>query len=150
MATSFYNKYALNPSALFQQDNILNNDYLLGAKTTNVLKKEYTIDYNDYEKLKINEQYNKLYSQIFDKNKLDIKLSENKKVYNLSFSILINNAIKTYMNMLNELSLYFAKDQPDKSINKLALIFTKDQNMIYIGLLILVISFLFWLIDITK
>lgn len=148
--TSFYNKYALNSSALYTKDNILNNEYLLGAKTTNVLKKDYTLDYNDYEKLKINEQYNKLYSNIFDKNQSDIRLNEDKKVYNLSFSILINNAIESYSKIINDFSLFFAKEQPDKSLNKFAYIITKDDNLLYIGLFILIISFLFWLIDITK
>ena len=148
--TTNYNKNAINTNALYQKDNILSNKYLLGSKTTNVLKKDYTLNYSDYEKLKINEQYNKLYSNIYDKNKMDITLDENQKVYNLSFNILINNAIKSYIQIINELSLYFSKEQPDKSLNKLFYIFTKDENILYIGLFILILSFLFWLIDITK
>ena len=62
--TTFYDQYALNKGALYKDSNVLNNKYLLGGKTNNVLKKDYTLDYNDYEKLKINEQYNKLYSKI--------------------------------------------------------------------------------------
>ena len=148
--TTNYNKNVINTNALYQNDNILSNKYLLGSKTTNVLKKDYTLNYSDYEKLKINEQYNKLYSNIYDKNKMDITLDENQKVYNLSFNILINNAIKSYIQIINELSLYFSKEQPDKSLNKLFYIFTKDENILYIGLFILILSFLFWLIDITK
>jgi hypothetical protein len=148
--TTNYNKNILNSNALYQKDNILSNKYLLGSKTTNVLKKDYTLNYSDYEKLKINEQYNKLYSNIYDKNKMDITLDENQKVYNLSFNILINNAIKSYIQIINELSLFFSKEQPDKSLNKLFYIFTKDENILYIGLFILILSFLFWLIDITK
>lgn len=148
--TTNYNKNAINTNALYQKDNILSNKYLLGSKTTNVLKKDYTLNHSDYEKLKINEQYNKLYSNIYDKNKMDITLDENQKVYNLSFNILINNAIKSYIQIINELSLYFSKEQPDKSLNKLFYIFTKDENILYIGLFILILSFLFWLIDITK
>jgi len=148
--TTNYNKNVINTNALYQKDNILSNKYLLGSKTTNVLKKDYTLNYSDYEKLKINEQYNKLYSNIYDKNKMDITLDENQKVYNLSFNILINNAIKSYIQIINELSLYFSKEQPDKSLNKLFYIFTKDENILYIGLFILILSFLFWLIDITK
>ena len=148
--TTNYNKNAINSNALYQKDNILSNKYLLGSKTTNVLKKDFTLNYSDYEKLKINEQYNKLYSNIYDKNKMDITLDENKKVYNLSFNILINNAIKSYIQIINEFSLFFSKEQPDKSLNKLFYIFTKDENILYIGLFILMLSFLFWLIDITK
>jgi hypothetical protein len=148
--TTNYNKNILNSNASYQKDNILSNKYLLGSKTTNVLKKDYTLNYSDYEKLKINEQYNKLYSNIYDKNKMDITLDENQKVYNLSFNLLINNAIKSYIQIINELSLFFSKEQPDKSLNKLFYIFTKDENILYIGLFILILSFLFWLIDVTK
>ena len=150
MVSAFYDNYALNKGALYSKDNILTNKYLLGSKTTNVLKKDYTLDHTNYEKLKINEQYNKLYSNTFTKNKDNIILSENNKVYNLSFSILISNAIKVYMEIINELSIFFSKEQPDKSINKLIYIFVKGDNLIYVGLLITILSFLFWLIDVTK
>ena len=55
--TSFYNKYYLSNGNSTDTN-------------TNVLKKDYTLDYTDYEKLKINEQYNKLYSNIYEKNQI--------------------------------------------------------------------------------
>ena len=135
--TSFYNKYYLSNGNSTDTN-------------TNVLKKDYTLDYTDYEKLKINEQYNKLYSNIYEKNKENISLNENKKIFNMSIKQLIDNAGIVYLNLLNDLSVYFSKDNNDKSINKLGYIITKNDNLLYIGLFILILSFLLWLIDVTK
>ena len=38
----------------------------------------------------------------------------------------------------------------DKSLNKLGVIFTKNDNLIYIGILFIILSFFLWLIDITS
>ena len=125
--TSFYNKYYLN------------NGEGRNANT-NVLKKDYTLDYTDYEKLKINEQYNKLYSNIYEKNKENVTSYENKKIYNLSIKQLVDRSGSVYLNLLNDLSIYFSKENKDKSINKLGYIITKDDNLLYIGVLILLFS----------
>ena len=74
--------------------------------------------------------------------------NENKKIYNLSLAILIKNASTVYINLLNDLSIYFNKEN-DKSFNKLGYILTKDDNILYIGILFLIISFLLWLINVT-
>ena len=131
--TSFYNKYYLN-------DN----------KNSNILKKNFTLNTTDYEKLKIAEQYNKLYSNIYDVNKENILIEENKKIYNLSINDLLKKSVIVYNNLLNDLSIFFSEKEKDKTFNKLGLIFTKDDNLLYIGILILFLSFLLWLIDITK
>jgi hypothetical protein len=135
--TSYYDKYNLQNSI-----NI--------GENKNILKKDYTLDYSDYEKLKISEQYNKIYNEIYNKNKEEANIYENKKIYNLSFNILFQNASKTYINMLNELAIFFSSDNNDKSINKLGYILTKDQNMLYIGLLITALAFFLWVIDVTR
>jgi hypothetical protein len=140
--TSFYNNFKLN--------NNDNNKDILDNKNINVLKKPYTLNYNDYEKLKIAEQYNRLYSNVYDINKSNIEINENKKIYNLSLNDLINKSGGVYINLLNDLSIFFSKNNSDKSINKLGLIITKEENLLYIGVLVLFLSFLLWLIDITR
>ena len=137
--TSFYNKYYLN-----------NSDKGNNSETKNILKKNLTLNYSDYQNLKISEQYNKLYSNTYDKNKINIEQTENKKIYNLSFSDLISKSGKIYINLLNDLSLFFSINNKDKSFNKLGKILVNDDNLLYIGVLILVLSFLLWLIDITS
>lgn len=140
--TSFYNNFKLN--------NNDNNKDILDNKNINVLKKPYTLNYTDYEKLKISEQYNRLYSNVYDTNKSNIEINENKKIYNLSLNDLVNKSGGVYINLLNDLSIYFSKNNNDKSINKLGLIITKEDNLLYIGVLVLFLSFLLWLIDITR
>jgi len=130
--TSFYNKYYLND------------------RDSNILKKNFTLNTTDYEKLKIAEQYNKLYSNIYNKNNENILIEENKKIYNLSIIELLNKSGIVYIGLLNDLSIYFSNQEKNKTLNKLGLILTKDDNLLYIGLLILFISFLLWLIDISK
>jgi hypothetical protein len=140
-STSFYNKYYLNNT---------NKGNNVNSENINILKKDFTLNYSDYQKLKISEQYNKLYSNIYDKNQVNIEQNENKKIYNLSFNDLINKSGIVYINLLNDLALYFSINNKDKNINKLGQILVKDDNLIYIGLLILVLSFLLWLINITS
>lgn len=139
--TTFYDNYKL----------VRNRDDLkLNNKNINVLKKDYTLNYTDYEKLKIAEQYNRLYSNVYDTNKSNIEINENKKIYNLSLNELIKMSGTVYINLLNDISIFFSKDNTNKSINKLGLIITKDDNLLYIGVMVLFLSFLLWLIDITR
>ena len=120
------------------------------SSTTNILKKDFTLNYSDYEKLKIAEQYNKLYSDIYEQNKSDVTSNENKKIYNLSLSELVNNSGKVYINLLNDIAIFFSTENKDKTINKLGLVLTKEQNLLYIGLLILILAFFLWIIQVTS
>lgn len=139
MTTNYYNNYKLN----YKDKSDL-------RKETNILKSDSSLPYNNYEKLKIAEQYNKLYSNIYNENNANIKSNENIKIYNLSFHDLIKNAVPVYNTLLNNLSNFFSKENNDKSFNNLGLILTNNDNLLYIGILVLVISFLLWLIDITR
>ena len=138
--TSFYDKYFM-----VNYPNKEKSD----PQNINVLKKKYTLNYTDYEKLKIAEQYNKLYSNVYKENKDNVEIYENKKIFNLSFNELIQTASMTYINLVNDLSIYFFKNN-EKSFNKLGIIITKNDNLFYIGILILIIAFLLWIINITS
>ena len=140
--TSFYNKYYLNNS-----DKGNNN---INSENINITKKNFTLSYSDYQKLKISEQYNKLYSNIYGENEKNIEENENKKIYNLSFNDLINKSGVVYINLINDFAVFFSINNKDKSFNKFGKIIVKDDNLIYIGVLILVLSFLLWLINITS
>ena len=137
MSKNYYDNYKLN-----------NKSDL--SKETNILKSDSSLSFNDYEKLKIAEQYNRLYSNVYETNKSNIEINENKKIYNLSLNDLVNKSGGVYINLLNDLSIFFSKNNNDKSINKLGLIITKEDNLLYIGVLVLFLSFLLWLIDITR
>lgn len=124
----------------------VNNDNEL----TNILKDKYTLSYSDYEKQKIAEQYNRLYIQSKEENETRNKLKINKRIYNLSLKELVENASLVYMNVLNDLIIFFTNPAEKKDWNKFAYIFVDSENMIYIGLLIVAIAFALWIIDVTQ
>jgi hypothetical protein len=134
-STSFYNNYYLeNKDEKGNQENILKNSF--------------TLDYNDYEKLKTAEQYNKLYSNTYGVNKENNVLNENNKIFDFNSSNFFKKAGKAYISIMNDFVLLL--NDPDKSFNKFGIIFTKENNLIYIGFAILIFSFMLWLIDITS
>lgn len=140
MSNSFYDRYNL----------VKNPTMDSSSKNVNILKKDFTLSYSDYQKLKIAEQYNKLYSKSFDQNKINYEINENEKIYNLSLHELIKKAGPIYISLLNDLSIYFSDNNNDKSMNKLGYILTKNHNLLYIGLLIIIIAFFLWIIEITR
>jgi hypothetical protein len=117
---------------------------------TTILKDKYTLSYSDYEKQKIAEQYNRLYIQSKEENEGRNKLKTNQKIYNLSLSELVKNASLVYMNVLNELIIFFTNPVEKKDWNKFVNIFVNSDNMIYVGLLIVMIAFALWVIDVTQ
>lgn len=135
---SAYQSYYLDNSKNVSKEN-----------ATGVLKKDFTLDITDYEKLKIAQQYNKLYTNIFETNKENEKSKENKKIFNMSIKELINNSGKVYISLINDLSIFFSDGEEYININKLGLILTKEDNLLYIGILILIIAFFLWIIQIT-
>ncbi len=148
--TSFYNKYFLS--------NPMNNKQLMTDKhysiasdkqAKNILKDEFTLSYSDYEKLKLADQYNRIYVDSLSATQEKEKMQENKKFYNMSLKLLIKNASDVYIQLINELS-NFVTNNDQKSLNQLGYILTKGENMLYIGLLLIVIAFSMWLIEITS
>jgi hypothetical protein len=137
--TSFYGKYKLDP-----------NKNIEANKDTDVLKKDFTLNYTDFEKLKIAEQYNKLYSAAYNINEENIKIDQEKKVFNLSINQLIQRSGVVYMALINDLSIYFSNGQKEKDLNRLGYIMTKDENLLYIGMFILILAFFLWLIQVTS
>jgi hypothetical protein len=134
-STSFYNNYYLE-------------DRSKKSIEENILKDDFTLNYSDYQNLKIAEQYNKLYSNTYGINKENNVLNENNKIFNFVSSDFFRKAGKAYISIMNDFVLLL--NDPDRSLNKIGIIFTKENNLIYIGFAVLIISFMFWLIDITS
>jgi hypothetical protein len=134
--SGFYDKYKLD----------LNEN----NASTEVLKKDFTLNYTDYEKLKIAEQYNKLYGNIYTTNEENIKIDAHKKIFNMSINDLIKRAGVVYIDILNDLSIYFSDGQKEKDLNRLGYIITKNENLLYIGIFIIILAFFLWLIQITS
>jgi hypothetical protein len=134
-STSFYNNYYLE-------------DKSKKSTEENILKNDFTLNYSDYQNLKIAEDYNKLYSNIYGVNKESIALNENNKIFDFNSSDFLKKSGKAYISIMNDTVIFM--NDPDKSFNKFGIIFTKENNLIYIGFAILIFSFMLWLIDITS
>ena len=113
-----------------------------------VLKNKFNFNYSDYQKLKLAEQYNELYSKQFTTNNENEKIVENKKIFNLSLKDLFKNTSVTLSDLLNDLVIYY--NQEHKTLNEFILIFTKQQRLIYLGLILILFAFSLWLIDISR
>jgi hypothetical protein len=136
--TTGYQQYFLDNSKNVQKSN-----------DTSVLKKDFTLDTTDYEKLKIAEQYNKLYTNIFETNNQNTQINENKKVFNMSIKELVDKSGQVYISLINDLSIFCNDGESYVNLNKLGYILTKEDNLLYIGILILIIAFFLWIIQIT-
>ncbi len=120
------------------------------SELTTILKDKYTLSYSDYEKQKIAEQYNKLYQISKEENDARNALKVNKRIYNLSLKELVHNASLVYMNVMNELIIFFTSPSNERDWNQFAHIFVQSEHMIYIGLLIVVVAFMLWVIDVSQ
>ena len=115
---------------------------------TNVLKEKNIFTENDYEKMMIERQYNKLYEMSQMENEKKKKEFDNKKFYNLSFKQLGDNLSVTFIEMLNEFAVY--SKNKDGNINDLFIIVTKGGRLIYVGIIFIIISILLYFIDFSK
>lgn len=113
-----------------------------------VLKDNYTLNNQDYNKLKQAQQYNKLYSQQYSENERLKTLKENKNIYNLSIHILLKNLSQVLMDIINEVSVYISKK--NKNTNELMTIFVKKERLMYVGIFLICLSLALWFIDISK
>ena len=114
-----------------------------------ILKNESIITLNDYEKYKLNEEYNKLYTNSkIETTKLKEE-KENNRFYNLSLKNVFDNLITTIVIIINELTIYI-KDKDQKSNSELLEIFVKNDRLIYVGIFLIIISLMLFFIKISS
>ena len=114
----------------------------------NVLKDEFTLEKSDYEKLKNSQQENEIKSLQYQENEKAKVIKENKNIYNMSIYSLFKRLSKVSMEIMEDVTIYIS--QKDQNINNFFIIFTKDDRLIYVGILLLILSFSLWFIDISK
>ena len=115
---------------------------------TNVLNNNFLIDRTDYEKEKINQQYNSLYFNSFnDTLKLE-KQKNNKIIYNLSLSEITSNLSKVLFEILNELSLLHKNN--NSNFRNYIEVFIKDDRMIYTGILFILLALAIFFIFVSS
>ena len=116
---------------------------------SNILKNESIITLNDYEKYKLNEQYNMLYTNSKIANNNEKELKESNRFYNLSLKDIFNNLIKTLVVIINELSIYI-ENRENKTNKDLIEIFIKDLRLIYVGIFLIIISLMLFFINVSS
>lgn len=111
---------------------------LQNNNVTNVLNNNFLIDRTDYEKEKINQQYNDLYfNSLNDTLNLE-KQKKNKIIYNLSLSEITSNLSKVLFEILNELLLLHKNN--NVNFRNYIEVFIKDDRMIYTGILFILLA----------
>lgn len=115
---------------------------------TNVLNNNFLIDRTDYEKEKINQQYNSLYFNSFN-DTLNLEKQKQKKIiYNLSISEITSNLSKVLFEILNELSLIHKNN--NSNFRNYIEIFIKDDRMIYTGILFILLALAIFFIFVSS
>jgi len=120
------------------------SDNTNNTNSISILKDDFLITKNDYEKEMINRQYNQLYfNSMNDSNKLQ-KESESKIIYNLSIKEIFQNMSNTLIKIINEFSILLKNE--DKNYNKYIEILIKDDRMIYIGIIFIILGLIIFFI----
>ena len=102
----------------------------------NILKYHNMLTLSNYDKFIIGEQYK------IPKNR-KIKINEN--FLNLSINQIWKNLSNTILSVFNDLI-----DKKPKNIESFINIFTKNNRLIYVGLFLILITFVLYFIDITS
>lgn len=162
---SFYNNFILNNQSSTLNDNNLysyhnNNKYTISdldkapdtqVDSVNVLKDKYTLMKNDYDKLKLSQEYNKQFLLSAVENEKNKQIKINKQLFNLSLNEIINNLSVTLINIINDLSILFSNENTNNNkLQAFLYIFTKDDNLLYVGILFIILSFSLWIINISS
>jgi len=105
---------------------------------TNVLNNDFLIDKTDYEKEKINQQYNTLYFNSF-KDTLDLeKEKASTVIYNLSIKDIAQNLSKVLFKIINELTILHYNT--NSNVREYIEVFIKDDRLIYTGILFILLG----------
>ena len=115
---------------------------------TNVLNNNFLIDRTDYEKEKINQQYNDLYFNSYNDTFNLEKQKKNKIIYNLSISEITSNLSKVLFEILNELSLLHKNN--NVNFRNYIEVFIKDDRMIYTGILFILLALAIFFIFVSS
>lgn len=107
----------------------------------------FTMD--DYEKMKLRLQYNKLYKKSRDVNEREAETKEGQRFYNLSLKQIMINLVDRLVKILNAF-VDFINDENEKTLNRAIDIITEGDRLIYLGLFVIIIAMLLFFIGGTS
>ena len=108
------------------------------SQNINILKSDTILTQDQYNKERINREYNELYMKSREATQEEIKKKENERIYNLSIKEIVKRASQTYIDIINEITVSIENKQ--FNIDQVIKIFTLNDRLIYVGILIVVLS----------
>lgn len=111
----------------------------------NIISYNDMFSMTDYQKIKMQEQYNQLYHKGRDVNEREAERKEGERFYNLSLKQIMINLIDRLVKILNAF-VDFINDDREKTVSRVVEIITEGDRLIYLGLFIIIIAmFLFFI-----
>ena len=132
-------------------DKEINNQYLdINEGTDND-----DLNDEDIEKVKYDKKKQEYYKLVTKDSKLFSDNENNIKIYNLSLKNIVINFTKYIIEMLDELidyvnNYYILKNHNKNMLNELIEIFIKKDRLIYTGIFFILLSFIFYFMDISS
>ena len=108
------------------------------SQNINILKSDTILTQDQYNKERINREYNELYMKSREASQEEIKKKDSERIYNLSIKEIIKRASQTYIDIINEITVSIENKQ--FNIDQIIKIFTMKDRLIYVGILIVVLS----------
>lgn len=115
----------------------------------NIVSTNDMFSMTDYQKMKLQEQYNKLYHRGKDVNEKQIEQKEGERFYNLSLKQIMINLVDRLVKILND-TVDFINSEKDKTVSKALNIITEGDRLLYLGLFIIIMAMLLFFIGGTS
>lgn len=119
-----------------------------GVKKSDVLKYYNMISASDFDKYLISKQQLELDNKGEEATAQAIKDKENERFYNLSLRSIGENTTRVLVNVLNDLVAYVNSDY--KTFGGLFNIFTKEDRLIYVGIVVIILSLMFYFVNVSQ
>lgn len=112
-----------------------------------VIRNNGMLTMSDYQKFKIYEQNQKLYdmSQVSTDKAIEQKKEE--RFYNLSLKHIIENMVTYIVNLMNAITMTIHTGDTSHLINATV---ANGDGLIYLGVILVLVSLIFYFIDITS
>ena len=117
------------------------------AHKKRILKYPDMLTMTDYDKLMLTQQYDKLYNMSKKATKEAEQHKYESRIYNLSINEIAGVMTKTLIDIVNDIVQFINKE--DKTMNDFVIIFMSNDRLVYVGIFVVIISFILYFIDLS-
>ena len=115
-----------------------------------ILENANTYTLSDFQKLKMAESYEKLYSDSILENAKRKKEKYDKRIYNLSIKNLLENFFTVWTQIINDMTTLMYDNDNNKSFNNYIRILTTNDRIIYVGIMFIFLGLIMYFIFLTR